>query len=343
MEDFKSVNAEYLLNQPLKEVTYIVQDLIPIGLSIFCGASKVGKSWLMLDLCLKVSKGEDFWGYKTNQGDVLYLCLEDTFARIQNRLFKLTDTANDKLHFVNEANKISNGFLKQLEDFIIKVPTTKLIVIDTLQKIRNTSVDFSYANDYGDISILKKIADKYKLAIIVVHHIRKQGDSDVFNKVSGTNGIMGSADATFILQKESRSSSTAKLYVTGRDIEYQEITLRFNDCKWELISIEKQEEIETKNTPEVIYKVIAFMSDKETWQGSATELLNVLNEKDVAPTLISKILNEYHSTTLKENNITYSLYRDKNGRKIILTKTDEKRIGDNGDNDDNGNNFQLHF
>ena len=124
------------------------------------------------------------------------------------------------------------------------------------------------------------------------------------------------------------------------DIEYQEITLRFNDCKWELISIEKQEEIETKNTPEVIYKVIAFMSDKETWQGSATELLNVLNEKDVAPTLISKILNEYHSTTLKENNITYSLYRDKNGRKIILTKTDEKRIGDN---DDNGNNFQLHF
>ena len=73
------------------------------------------------------------------------------------------------------------------------------------------------------------------VAVIVVHHIRKQNDSDVFNKVSGTTGLTGSADATFVLEKEKRASDTARLYVTGRDTPYQEYTLRFRDCSWELV------------------------------------------------------------------------------------------------------------
>ena len=42
----------------------------------------------MLDLCIKVSKGEELWNLKTNQCDVLYLALEDTHQRLQKRLFK---------------------------------------------------------------------------------------------------------------------------------------------------------------------------------------------------------------------------------------------------------------
>ena len=90
-------------------------------------------------------------------------------------------------------------------------------VIDTLQKIRTASKDNAYANDYGDISLLKDFADRHSLSVVVVHHIRKQNDSDVFNKVSGTTCLTGSADATFVLEKESRASDTAKLFVTGRD------------------------------------------------------------------------------------------------------------------------------
>ena len=106
-------------------------------------------------------------------------------------------------------------------------------MIDTLQKIRTSSKENAYANDYGDISIIKDFADRHSLAVVVVHHIRKQGDSDVFNKVSGTTGLTGSADTTFVLEKETRASDTAKLYCVGRDIEYQEFTLRFRDCSWE--------------------------------------------------------------------------------------------------------------
>lgn len=328
MQKLQTVDAETLLYNPLEQAKYIIDEILPIGLHLFCGASKIGKSWLMLKICLQVSKGEPIWELKTKQSDVLYLCLEDTLARIQSRLFKITDMANSKLHFAISTNKISNGLILQLECFIKEFPDTRLIVIDTLQKIRNQSNDGAYASDYGDISILKEFADKNKIAIIVVHHIRKQGDSDVFNKVSGTNGIMGSADTTFILEKKSRTESTATLYITGRDVEYQELVLRFHNCEWELISRANQTELEKMATPQVIFKVIHFMEDKNEWRGSATELLNELQETEVAPNIITKILNEYHFTELRNNNISYTLYRNREGRQIILTKDDNDDSND---------------
>mgnify|MGYP000015401786 CR=1 FL=1 len=333
MQELETIGAETLLVNPLGTVEYIIEDILPIGLHLFCGASKIGKSWLMLKICLQVSKGEPLWELKTKQCDVLYLCLEDTLARIQSRLFKITDEANDRLQFAISTNKISNGLIIQLEQYIKQKPNTKLIVIDTLQKVRNQNNDISYASDYGDISILKEFADKYKIAIIVVHHIRKQNDSDVFNKVSGTNGIMGSSDTTFILEKKSRTDSTATLYITGRDVEYQEFVLRFSNCNWELISRANQLELEENKTPDVIFKIIDLMEDKKEWRGSATELLKIVNEVDIAPTIITKILNEYHLTTLRENHISYALYRDKKSRQIILTKDD------NDDRDDNNKNL----
>lgn len=322
MKELEIVDADVLLYSPLNQIEFVVDEILPIGFHLFCGASKVGKSWFMLKVCLQVSKGEPMWEFQTKAGDVLYLCLEDTLARIQNRLFKLTNEANNKLHFAISTNKISNGFLQQLQSYIEKYPNTKLIVIDTLQKIRNTSNDISYASDYGDISILKEFADKNKIAVVAVHHTRKLGDSDVFNKVSGTNGIMGSSDTTFILERKARTDSTATLYITGRDVEYQELILKFDKCNWELVARSTQKELEEQNTPIVIYKVINFMKDKKEWRGSATELLQQLNETEIAPSIISKILNEYHLTKLADNNIKYATSRDRTGRQIILARAD---------------------
>ena len=203
MEDLKIVNADNLLYTSLDEVEFIIEDILPIGLHIFCGAPKVGKSWLMLDICIKVSKGEEIWNLKTNKCDVLYLALEDTYQRLQKRLFKLTDDIGSNFHISIESNKIANGLISQLEQTLQKYPNTKLIVIDTLQKVRKQNNDINYSNDYTDISLLKQFADKNKIAVILVHHLRKQDDSDVFNRISGTTGIMGSSDTTFILEKKS--------------------------------------------------------------------------------------------------------------------------------------------
>ncbi len=347
MQKLQTVNAETLLYEPLEKPSFVVDSLIPTGLSLFCGSQKIGKSWLMLKLCLCVSQGlplwdmptmegdvlylclEDtgsqkigkswlmlklclcvsqglpLWDMPTMEGDVLYLCLEDTFCRIQDRLFRLTDEASGRLHFAVASCKLSDGLIVQLEDYLKDYPDSRLIVIDTLQKVRTASKDNAYASDYGDISLIKDFADRHSLAVIVVHHIRKQNDSDVFNKVSGTTGLTGSADATFVLEKEKRASDTAKLYVTGRDTPYQEYTLRFRDCSWELVERKTQEQLAKETIPDVLFRLVDFMRDKEEWAGTATELLAAMGETETIPTVITKWLNEYRTTFLSENCISY--------------------------------------
>lgn len=166
MQKLKTVDADTLLYQPLDKPCFVVDGLIPTGLSLFCGSQKIGKSWLMLKLCLCVSQGSPFWEMPTTQSDVLYLCLEDTFYRIQSRLFKLTDEASERLHFAVASGKLTDGLVGQLEDYLKAYPDSRLIVIDTLQKIRTSSKENAYANDYGDISIIKDFADRHSLSEI---------------------------------------------------------------------------------------------------------------------------------------------------------------------------------
>lgn len=322
MKELKIVNADTLLYHPLDKPKFVIDGLIPQGLSLFCGAQKIGKSWLMLRLALQVSRGLPMWDLPTTKSDVLYLCLEDTYNRVQSRLFKLTDEASDRLHFCISSNKVTDGLMQQLEAYIKKYPDTSLIIIDTLQKVRNSSNDVSYANDYGDLSELKNFADRYSLSLLIVHHIRKQGDSDVFNKVSGTTGLTGCADASFVLDADSRGADTAKLYAVGRDIEYQELSLRFQDCEWNLLEWKRQEQLAEEAIPKILFQLVEFLKDKSEWRGSATELLTAMNETELAPNLITKYLNQYHAGFLHENNICYSYGRKNTGRQIVLKRGD---------------------
>ena len=330
MQKLQTINADTLLYEPLEKPSFVVDGLIPTGLILFCGSQKIGKSWLMLKLCLCVSQGIPLWDMSTREGDVLYLCLEDTFCRIQDRLFHLTDEASGRLHFAVASDKLSDGLIVQLEDYLKEYPDSRLIVIDTLQKVRTASKDNAYASDYGDISLIKDFADRHFLAVIVVHHIRKQNDSDVFNKVSGTTGLTGSADATFVLEQESRASNAAKLYVTGRDTPYQEFTLRFRDCSWELVERKEQEQIERESIPDILFRLVDFMQGREEWTGTATELLEQMEETGTPPNIMTKRLNEYRASFLSENNIRYGYHRKKGCREISLTR----QSGDGGDGDD---------
>lgn len=166
----------------MKPINFIVEDFLSQGIHILAGAPKIGKSWLALWICIKVSLGETVWNFKTKQGTVLYLCLEDNQNRIQNRLLDIADWNDEKnlakLHFTNQADLIGDNLENQIENFCNEHSDIKLIVIDTLQKIRTISSDNAYANDYRDLTILKTLADKFKIAILLIHHLRKQSDSD---------------------------------------------------------------------------------------------------------------------------------------------------------------------
>lgn len=138
----ETMDAETLMTTPLEQLKFIVDGLMPQGLHILAGSPKIGKSWLSLWICLQVAKGNKVWDFKTLKSDVLYLCLEDSFARIQNRLFEITDDAPPNLHFAIMSDTIGNGLEIQIENFIKEHSETGLIVIDTLQKVRsNTSAN----------------------------------------------------------------------------------------------------------------------------------------------------------------------------------------------------------
>ena len=120
---------------------FLANDLLPQGLHLLTGAPKIGKSWLALWLCLCVAQGEPLWTFATHQCEVLYLCLEDSFPRIQSRLFDLTEDAPPTMHFAVMSQQLHNGLVEQIEQFLTEHPAAVLVVIDTLQRIRSAGND----------------------------------------------------------------------------------------------------------------------------------------------------------------------------------------------------------
>ena len=119
-----TVTGEALLNAPLRTPNFIVDTLLSQGLHILAGSPKVGKSWLALWLAVTVAKGESVWGMDSRQGTTLYLCLEDSLLRIQNRLMEVTEEAPENVHFCTEAALIGRGLEKQLRLSTLTVKRT---------------------------------------------------------------------------------------------------------------------------------------------------------------------------------------------------------------------------
>ena len=229
----------------------LIDGLLYPGVYLFVGAPKLGKSFLMAQLAYHVSTGTPLWNYPVRKSTVLYLALEDDYRRLQERLYRMFDTESaENLFFSVSAGNLSSGLDEQLQDFLKDHPDTKLIIIDTLQKVREAGGDnYSYANDYQIIARLKEFADEHNICLLLVHHTRKQQSDDKFDMISGTNGLLGAADGAFLLQKEKRTSNAATLEISGRDQQDQKLYLSRNPERliWEL---EKAETELWKEPPE---------------------------------------------------------------------------------------------
>ena len=198
-------------------------------------------------------------------------------------------------------------------------PDTSLIIIYTLQKVREVGGDnYSYANDYQIITRLKALADSYGICLLLVHHIRKQQSDDKFDMISGTNGLLGAADGAFLLTKEKRTGNAACLDVSGRDQPDQWLHLFRNEetLAWEL------ERVETelwKAPPEpLLEQVSAFLSSAgKDWAGTPTELASILGV-DMKPNALTRRLNVNAGRLLNEYGIRYESSRNRNERTIKL-------------------------
>lgn len=296
---------------------------------MLAGAPKIGKSWLALWLCLCVAKGEPLWSFPTQKCEVLYLCLEDSYQRIRCRLMVLTEEAPDTLHFSIMATQLHNGLEQQIEQFLSDHPDTGLVVIDTLQRIRSGRDSGNpYANDYRDIGSLKALADKHRIAILLIHHLRKMNDDDPLNMISGTTGISGATDTNFVLKKSKRSENAATFYCTGRDIEYRELNLIFDSEThiWNLLADEHKQSAQSNDR--VTLLLSALLQQQPTISAPAGALLKIIDPEGVeglTPNSLSHCLRK-NVDTLGKIGITVS-FRKSNGDRLICLK----RV--NGDDD----------
>ena len=278
--------APVLQTANLPPVSFLIEGILPDGTSLLTAASKIGKSWMVLDLGLCIASGGAFLGHNTKQAGVLYLALEDSLHRLQNRMNKILGgkPAPEQFYFATEAPKLDNGLLDTLDDHLKKHPDTKLIIIDTLQKVRGQALprESGYAQDYREMETIKDFMDKRGVSTIFIHHNRKmKDDDDPFNMISGTNGIMGAADTIWTITKASRADEEATLHITGRDVEQSDTVIRFDKGEWRWQKVgaadwlaEQRARQEYDSSPIVMtIKKLLEQSPTHRWDGQAKDLM----------------------------------------------------------------------
>lgn len=326
---FKKIDPSYMKTVTMQELYQdiyskkppVIEGLLYQGAYLFVGSPKIGKSFFMAQLAYHVSTGTPLWDYPVKKGTVLYLALEDDYRRLQERMYRMFGTdSTENLYFSVSSKPLGNGLTDQLSGFIREHPDTTLVIIDTLQKIREVDSDsYSYAKDYEIINQLKQFSDSWGICLLLVHHTRKQKSSDNFDMISGTNGLLGCADGAFMLYKETRTSNKATLEISGRDQQDQKVHLIRDEEKlcW---NFEKAETELWKEPPEPLLECIANLVTEEnpTWQGTATELIEKLG-LDMKPNVVSLKLNVNAGRLMNDYSIRYTNKRNHSGRMIFFS------------------------
>ena len=303
--------------------TPIVDGFLYGGTYLFVGAPKVGKSFFMGQLAYHVAMGLPLWDYPIRKGTVLYLALEDDYARLQRRLSGMFGVeCADNLYFATQAKTLNEGLDRQLEEFLKAHTDARLIIIDTLQKVREVGGDrYSYSSDYEIVTKLKSFSDKYGICLLVVHHTRKLESDDSFDMISGTNGLLGAADGAFIMQKKKRMDNTAVMDIVGRDQPDQKLTIEFDreHCVWKF----QKAETELWKAPlDPALEAVAglFSPEMPEWSGTSSELLERLPELGLRPNTLSRKLNFSKERLRNEYGIEYEPQPRTSDKRVLVLK-----------------------
>ena len=333
MGKIQLIDADTLYHKPIKHPKMLVEGLFSNGLVTLSGDSKIGKSWLVLWLSLKISRGECVWNLPTDQRDVVYLALEDKDWRVQDRMQKLTADPPTNLLIGFSCGMIGEELEAQIEDVMKEHPKTGLIFIDTLQMVRDNAncKANAYAQDYKDLSSIKKLADKYDICIFLIHHNRKERDSgNVFNNPSGTMAITGVGDTNMVLQKDERFGKNATLSITGRDVEEKQLKLRFENNVWEIVEELSADDLRKEKIPPFLFEVVDMLLEKHEFSGTITELMECVGRTDLQPNVASRSISRFYNDVFVPLGISYEYHRTANARLICLKLDD----GNDGNDDE---------
>ncbi|MEB3032291.1 AAA family ATPase [[Mycobacterium] nativiensis] len=228
------------------EVQFLVDGMVPEGLSLLVAAPKVGKSYWLATLIVCLLWDIAPFGKAGVEGrgcDVLLITPDDPSARrLKQRISSIADefelVRGERKHdlFVEEEwAPIEDGGAEDLDAWLRDHPNCKAVFIDTLDRLRDGGNGTNWMKaDERAMAALKMIADAHGVTVVGTHHDRKNKDSDdVLDVVSGGRKITGGVDAILVL-KRARNSPYARLQVIGRDVEDVEYHMAFDYPVWTL-------------------------------------------------------------------------------------------------------------
>ena len=240
---FQTITAADLYAKDLPALPFLVKDILPFGATLCIGRAKDGKSLAMWNLSMAVAEGGWAFGrYRAQQGDVLYLALEDGERRAKQRLtdqmqaLGLTTPPNRLSLVLWDAPRLGEGLEEALTQWLDTHNEAKLIIIDILEKVRprRTRNGSVYQDDYLALAPLQRLAQERGIAIVIVHHANKGKADDFRDAISGSMSLAGAADTLWVLQRLAGEADAA-LRVTGRDVETLDLALHFQDGFWTVL------------------------------------------------------------------------------------------------------------
>ena len=232
----KSLDMKQLMNTDIPPLKYAIKPIMPEGMGAIAGRPKAMKSWTALDACYAVQNGLQFMGHETEQGDVLYLALEDSKRRIKDRVLKLK---NEKLNapdimLASDVPYLGFGFEESLLEWIESKEKPRLIVIDTLARIKprqKKSAGTAYDLDNELLNKLQTIAIQKNISVCFVTHLSKATQDYSWDRIQGSVGMQGMTDFMWLIDRGDNAKH-ASLTGRGRDINDFEYAVRWDSDQW---------------------------------------------------------------------------------------------------------------
>jgi len=225
-------------------VEWILPGMIPDGYSIVAGRPKTGKSFLLLDVALAVANGGHALGkIPVEQGDVLYMALEDPEGRVVRRARHVlgTDILPEGFHFLSRAavpylrgGGMVSEFLRSFKER--GCPGLRLVVIDTMAMVRpprGRQGDIA-KEDYDLGARVAGLSRELGTAIIGVFHAAQSETADPLDQIAGTYGVTAAADGTCLLRRD-RDTSEGVLMGTSREGADYQVAMRSENGRWRIV------------------------------------------------------------------------------------------------------------
>jgi len=301
----KLKRADTLLEKDIPDPKVIIglENELPLlveGTCILSAKPKLGKSWLALALCLAVTNGDDFLGYKTRKCSALYLDLETSESIQKKRVMKMLNgkPCPKNFYLETETNPLEGGFIEQIESYLKEDPEIGVVVVDVFQIIRSPAKSFKeseYEHAYRDITPLNELAQRHHISIILVCHDRKAVDpDDPFSNILGSTGLQGAASQMIVMFRK-RKEDPIHISVKGKTIDgLPDLDVKLENAEWSIVEgvnsrdREKAEADEEFNNSIVRTAVKKIAENNKYWKGRCGSLIRDAVEYDVAITESAK-------------------------------------------------------